>query len=281
MKLLILGCGNAGLAVATRAKALGWEVVATTTRESRIAEIEQVADKGLVVRGADREAVKAAAADCDAILVSVSPPIMQSRTIEEREQSYRDVLVESCKSSVQACQRVVFMSSISVYADGLQGDGNLINENTPRSTSDEPSTIYYSLAEDAILSSPGGTVLRLADIYGHPRDIDFTARVRLAHEHMGGSVSFAGSGRLHRVHVEDVADALLFVLEHDLTGAYNCVPDLAPSPTNKEAFDRLADESGQPHLEFRGELKTPMKQVSSKKLRDAGFVFHHPDDVIS
>ena len=137
------------------------------------------------------------------------------------------------------------------------------------------------MAEDAILSSPGGTVLRLADIYGHPRDIDFTARVKMAHEHMGGSVSFAGDGRLHRVHVEDVADALLFVLEHDLTGAYNCVPDLAPSPTNKEAFDRLADESGQPHLEFRGELKTPMKQVSSKKLRDAGFVFHHPDDVIS
>jgi hypothetical protein len=132
---------------------------------------------------------------------------MQSRTIEEREQSYRDVLVESCKSSVQACPRVVFMSSISVYADGLQGDGDLIDETTPRSTSDEPSTVYYSLAEDAILSSPGGTVLRLADIYGHPRDIDFTARVRLAHEHMGGSVSFAGDGRLHRVHVEDVADA--------------------------------------------------------------------------
>ena len=149
MKLLILGCGNAGLAVATRAKALGWQVVATTTRESRIAEIEQVADRGLVVRGADLEAVKAAAADCDAILVSVSPPIMQSRTIEEREQSYRDVLVESCKSSVQACPRVVFMSSISVYADGLQGDGDLIDETTPRSTSDEPSTVYYSLADDA------------------------------------------------------------------------------------------------------------------------------------
>jgi nucleoside-diphosphate-sugar epimerase len=280
MKLLVLGCGNAGLEVASRAKARGWEVVATTTRDSRIAEIEQVADKGLVVRGADVEAVKAAAQGCDAILVSVSPPIMQSRTIEEREQSYRDVLVASCQSSVQALPRVVFMSSISVYADGLQSSSDVIDEQTPRANSEEPSTVYYSLAEDAVLSSPGGTVLRLADIYGHPRDIDFTARVKLAHEHMGGSVSFAAEGRLHRIHVEDVADALLYVLDNNLTGAYNCVPDIAPSPTNKETFDRLADAAGLGHLEFRGELKTPMKQVSSKKLRDAGFVFKHPDDVI-
>jgi len=281
MKILVLGCGNAGLEVASRAKSLGWEVVATTTRESRIAEIEQVADKGLVVLGNDAAAVKSAAEGCDAILVSVSPPIMQSRTVEEREQSYRDVLVGSCKSAALACDRVVFMSSISVYGDGLQGEGDVIDENTPRALLDEPSTVYYSLAEDAILANPGGTVLRLADIYGHPRDIDFTSRVKLAHEHMGGSVSFAGEGRLHRVHVEDVANALIYVLEHDLTGAYNCVPDLAPSPTNKEAFDRLADASGQPHLEFRGELRTPMKQVSSAKLRAAGFVFEHPNDEIS
>lgn len=280
MKLLVLGCGNAGLEVASRAKVLGWEVVATTTRESRIAEIEQVADKGLVVLGNDVEAVKAAAAGCDAILVSVSPPIMQSRTIEERKQSYRDVLVASCASAAQASDRVVFMSSISVYGDGLQGQGEEIDENTPRAQIEEPSTTYYSLAEDAVLANPGGTVLRLADIYGHPRDIDFTSRVRLAHEHMGGSVSFAGEGRLHRVHVEDVANALIYVLENNLTGVYNCVPDLAPSPTNKAAFDRLADASGQPHLEFRGELRTPMKQVSSGKLRDAGFVFQHPDDEI-
>jgi nucleoside-diphosphate-sugar epimerase len=280
MKLLIIGAGNAGLEVASRAKARGWEVVATTTRESRIPEIEQVADKAVVVLGKDREAVARAADGSDAILCSVSPPVMQARTADERERSYQDVLVETCRSAAAANPRSVFMSSISVYGDGTQAAGDRITEETPRAVIDEPSTVYFSAAEDAILANPQGTVLRLADIYGHPRDIDFTSRVKMAHEHMGGSVSFDGNGRLHRVHVGDVARALIHVLENDLTGIYNCVPDLAPAPTNKEAFDRLADAAGVARLEFRGELKTPLKQVSSAKLRGTGFEFEHPDDEI-
>jgi nucleoside-diphosphate-sugar epimerase len=280
MKLLVLGCGNAGLEVAARGKALGWAVVGTTTSDRRVAEIEQVADQAIVLLGSDRDAVKAAAADCDAILVSVSPPLMQATTIEERAASYSNVLVESCRSAAAASDRVVFMSSISVYGDGTQEPGDTITENTMRSTSDEPSTVYYSQAEDAILANPGGTVLRLPDIYGHPRDIDFTARVKLANEHMGGSVAFAGDGRLHRVHVEDVARALIHVLENNLTGVYNTVPDLVPSPTNAETFDRLADAAGVPRLEFRGELRTPTQQVGSAKLRGTGFTFSHPDDEI-
>ena len=96
MKLLILGAGNAGLEVASRARARGWQVVATTTRESRLSELLEFADEARVVLGADRAAVAEAASGCDAVLVSVSPPIMQARTAEEREASYRQVLVESC-----------------------------------------------------------------------------------------------------------------------------------------------------------------------------------------
>jgi nucleoside-diphosphate-sugar epimerase len=278
MRLLVLGAGNAGLEVATRGKALGWEIVATTTTPARIPELEAVADKAVVVRGTDRDGVKAAAEGCDAILVSVSPALMSSTTVEDRRKSYKDVLYESCVSAAAACDRTVFMSSISVYGDATQETGNLITEETPRSTSEEPSRVFYSMAEDAVLANPGGTVLRLADIYGHPRDIDFTSRVKLVHEHMNGSVSFDADGRLHRVHVSDVARALIWVLENNLTGIYNCVPDLVPAPTNKEAFDGLADAAGVPRLEFRGELRTPTISVSSKKLRDTRFEFEHPDD---
>jgi nucleoside-diphosphate-sugar epimerase len=278
MRVMVLGAGNVGLEVATRARALGWEVVATTTTPGRVEELSAYADEVAVLVGSDAAAVKAAAEGCDAILVAASPRIMQSVTVEDRARSYRDVLVASCESAAAACDRVVFLSSISVYGDGTQATGDQLTENTPRTTSDEPSSVYFGMAEDAALSTGRGTVLRLADVHGHPRDIDYTARVRMVHEHMGGSTAFAGDGKLHRVHVDDVARAVIYVLENDIYGTYNCVPDLVPALTNKEAFDLLADRAGMPHIEFRDELRTPTQQVSSAKLRSTGFTFEHPDD---
>jgi nucleoside-diphosphate-sugar epimerase len=281
MRVMVLGAGNVGLEVASRARALGWQVVATTTTPGRVEELSAYADEVAVLVGSDAAAVKAAAAGCDAILVAASPRIMQSVTVEDRARSYRDVLVASCESAAAACDRVVFLSSISVYGDGTQTTGDELTEDVARTTSDEPSSVYFGMAEDAALAAGRGTVLRLADVHGHPRDIDYTARVRMVHEHMGGSTSFSGDGKLHRVHVDDVARAVLYVLEHDLYGMYNCVPDLVPAPTNKDAFDLLADRAGLPHIEFRDELKTPTQQVSSAKLRGTGFVFEHPDDELS
>jgi nucleoside-diphosphate-sugar epimerase len=278
MRLLILGAGNVGLEVAARVRAAGGSVVATTTREERLPELRAVADEAVVLVGSDAEGVARAAEGCDAILMSASPPLMKSTTVEERRASYRDVLVTSCESAAAACDRVVFTSSISVFGDGRQEPGDLITEETPRTTSDEPSSVYFAMAEDAALSAPRGAVLRLADVYGHPRDIDFTSRVRLAHQYMGGSVAFARDGLLHRVHVEDVARGILHVLDDGLVGTYHLVPDLRRPPTNGEAFDSLADAAGLPRLEFRGELATPTKQVSSAKIRGTGFVFAHPAD---
>ena len=281
MRLLVIGAGNVGLEVCRLAKAEGWTVRATTTRAERIPEIEAIADEGVVLLGQDREAVQQAAADVDAILVLASPAVMQSVTVEDRARSYRDVLVASCESSAAAKDRVIFTSSISVFGDGTQESGEYLTELTPRTDIDEPSSVYFAMAEDAALSAPRGAVLRLADVYGHPRDINFTERVRLAHQYMGGSVSFDGAGLLHRVHVEDVARGLIHLLSNDLVGDYNCVPDLVRPPTNKEAFDSLADAAGLPRLEFRGELKTPTKPVSSAKLRGTGFEFSHPSDPLS
>lgn len=278
MKLLVIGAGNVGMEVARLARENGWSVTATTTREERLAEVLTVADAAVVLRGSDTEAVQRAAEGVDAILVLASPPVMASTTVEDRRRNYNDVLVASCQSAAAAADRVVFTSSISVFGDGSQEPGDLLTELTPRTTDDEPSAVFFGKAEDAALAAPRGAVLRLADVHGHPRDIDFTERVKLAHQYMGGSVPFAAEGLLHRVHVTDVAGGLIHLVSEGLVGDYNCVPDLQRPPTNKEAFDALADAAGVPRLEFRGELKTPTKQVSSAKLRGTGFVFSHPND---
>src|SRR6478735_9947091 len=117
MKLLILGCGQAGMEIARQGKALGWEIKGTTTTPGRVDEISAVVDEAIVLVGSDREAVKKAAEGVDAIVVSVSPSAVRSAKKEDRGPIYQEVLVESGKSAAAASDRVVFCSSISVYGD--------------------------------------------------------------------------------------------------------------------------------------------------------------------
>ncbi|WP_433381233.1 hypothetical protein ACQPZX_16725 [Actinoplanes sp. CA-142083] len=117
--------------------------------------------------------------------------------------------------------------------------------------------------------------MRIPDVYGHPRDIDYPSRVEMAHEVLNGSVPFAEHALLYRIDYRDAAAALDFVVSRELTGAYNAVPDAAVPPTNGEAFAAICASHGWPPLTYRGEIATPTVAVSSAKLRGAGFSFRH------
>src|SRR6478609_6676922 len=279
MKLLILGCGQAGMQIAKMAKDRGWDVTGTTTTEGRVAEIEAVADRAIVLVGSDREAVKKAAEGVDAIVVSVSPSAVRSAKKEDRGPIYQEVLVESGMSAAAACDRVVFCSSISVYGDGTQEPRDFIDETTPRALGNgEPSTEFFAAGEDTALALEKGTALRFPDIY-EGKDV-FAGRVKLAHDFMGGSVPFDRQDRYHPIAVDDAAAAVVWALENDVYGAYNVVPDGVPAPTVGEFWDKVADASGQDKLEFRGEIRTPVQPATSEKFRATGFTFNHQIDEV-
>ena len=279
MKLLILGCGQAGMEIARLAKDLGWEVTGTTTTPGRVEEISAVVDNAVVLVGSDREAVKKAAEGQDAIVVSVSPSAVRSAKKEDRGPIYQEVLVESGKSAAAASDRVVFCSSISVYGDGTQEPRDHITEETARALGNgEPSTEFFAAGEDTALALPKGTALRFPDIYEGP-DV-FAGRVKLAHEFMGGSVPFDRQDRYHPISVEDAARAVIWALQNDVYGAYNVVPDGVPAPTVGEFWDKVADASGQEKLEFRGEIRTPVQPAISEKFRATGFTFNHQIDEV-
>ena len=279
MKLLILGCGQAGMQIARLARERGWQVTGTTTTPARVEEISTVVDEAVVLVGSDREAVKKAAEGADAIVVSVSPSAVRSAKKEDRARLYEEVLVESGKSAAAASDRVVFMSSISVYGDGTQESRDIIDEDTPRAIGNgEPSTTFFAAGEDTALALEKGTALRFPDIYEAP-DV-FAGRVKLAHEYMGSSVPFAKEDRYHPISVEDAARAVIWALENDIYGAYNVVPDGVPAPTVGEFWDKVADASGQERLEFRGEIRTPIQPAVSGKFRGTGFTFNHQIDEV-
>ena len=275
MRVLVIGAGNVGAEVARHLTDRGDHVVATTTTPSRVPEVEAVATEAEVLLGSDREAVSRAAAGSDAIVVTVSPPVTKAMTADQREASYREVLAATCENAVAANPRTIFFSSISVYGDAA-GE---ITEETPLTRDRDPSGRWFAAAEDAVLSSPSGAVLRAPDIYGHPNDIDFTTRVRFAHSHFGGSVPFDAEATFNRLHHLDAVGAVVHLLDEGLSGVFNAVPP-ATWGTNGEVFDLLADQAGLAGLEFRGELATPTGAISSQKLVDSGFEFSHVEESV-
>lgn len=276
MKIFILGMGHVGKALSTRLRAAGHHVIGSTTTPSKVYELEQQADHVVVLRGADTDAVAVAAADCDAIIVTVAPNVKNTRTVEERHQHYADVLVASCHSARLACPRVIFLSSFSVYGDGGAGP-TPVDELTPTSNSEEPSSRYYQEAEQEVLTNATGCVLRFPDMYGAPGDLSFEQRVAMCHEYFGGKAIFSANAPLYAIHFEDVVNAVIHALDANLHGIFNvCDNDNLPA-TNQQVFDAICANIDLTPLEFLDQIKAPLKKISAAKIYASGYKVTHPD----
>ncbi|OLT21634.1 hypothetical protein BJF79_15260 [Actinomadura sp. CNU-125] len=272
MRYAVIGCGNVGMELARRWVAQGHSVVGTTTSAGRVDELREVCSDVAVLRGSDRAAVAEATRGADAVVLTVSPRPSRSFDAAQRVGEYADTLTGSARAAVAVHPRVVFTSSGSVYGEG---SGTVIDEAHPPTDDADASPRGFVAAEEAVLAAPRGAVLRIPDVHGHPRDIDYPARVRFAHEALGGTVPFAADALLYRIDYRDAAAALDFVVSEGLTGAYNAFPDAAVPRTNAEVFGELCAAEGLPELTFRGEIRTPVVPVTSAKLRAAGFAFAH------
>ena len=276
MHIFILGMGHVGKALAANLRSAGHRVTGSTTTDSKVTELEQHADKVVVLKGSETDKLADAARGCDVIIVTVAPNVKNTRTVEERHQHYADVLVASCRSARTACDRVIFLSSFSVYGDGGAGP-EPVSETTPTGNSEEPSSRYYQEAEQEVLSAPSGCVLRFPDMYGAPGDMSFEQRVAMCHEYFGGKAIFSAAAPLYAIHFEDVVNAVIHALDQDLQGIYNvCDNDNLPG-TNQQVFDAICVNIGLTPLEFLDQIKAPLKRISAAKLYATGYRVTHPD----
>lgn len=276
MRFLILGMGHIGKALSARLRAAGHHVTGSTTTPGKVADLEADADRVVVLKGAESDKVAAAADGVDAIIVTVAPNVRQTRTKDEREQHYHDVLELSCRSAAAASPRVIFLSSFSVYGDGGAGDAP-ITEATPVSNQEEPSAKYYNRAEQAVLGAASGCVLRFPDMYGAPGDMSFPQRVKMAHEYFGGKTVFGPDAPLYAIHFEDVVRSVMHAVDADLTGVFNVCDDARVPPTNREVFDAICDREGLSRLEFLAQIKAPNRKISAAKIYATGYAVAHGD----
>ena len=276
MRILILGLGNIGMALAERLQSNGHTVIGTTTTAGKVGDLKKRVDEVRVLFGHERDKVAAAAVGADVIVVTVAPDVRRSRTVDERRQHYREVLVDSCDSAVAACPRVIFASSFSVYGDA--GDGrDPVDEETPYTNSDEPSCRFYQQAEQAVLAQDAGCVLRFPDMYGAPGDLGYPQRARLCHEYMNGNAVFSAHAPLYCIHYLDVVAAIEHAISANLCGAYNVCDDDHMPYTNQQVFDAICDAEGLERLTFLNQISAPERKISAAKIYATGYRVGFPD----
>ncbi|WOX05930.1 NAD-dependent epimerase/dehydratase family protein [Microbulbifer pacificus] len=276
MRILILGMGHVGKALSQRLRDNGHEVIGSTTTPEKVDALKPFADEVVVLKGHESDKVAAAAAGVDLIVVTVAPNVRNTRTPEERHQHYKQTLVDTCTSAAASCERMIFLSSFSVYGDGGEGS-TPITEDTPTSNHEEPSSLYYQQAEQHILSRSGGCVLRFPDMYGAPGDLSFPERVKLAHSYFGGKALFGADALLYAIHFEDVVGAVAHAIDHQLSGIFNVCDNERIPATNARVFDAICDAEGLTRLEFLNQIKAPNRRISAEKIYGTGYRVAHGD----
>lgn len=206
---VIVGCGYVGTLVARRLVAEGEEVVTTARRAPPVIP----GARGLQFDDATPAPLPVAGAT----VVWLAPPRADVTRLAE---------------VARAARRFVYVSSTGVY--GPAG-GAWVDEDAPLA----PITASGKLRVAAEAALPTGAIaLRVAGIYGPGRGLGERLRA--------GTYRIIGDGSHHvsRIHVEDLATAILAAGRSALAGAVNIADD-DPAPIG-EVGDALAQRLGVP-----------------------------------
>ena len=266
--VLVAGCGFVGEAAADRFHATGWQVLGWTHSAESAARLR--AAKPYPVAACDitdADGVLAAARDFPA---GFAPDVLVDCVSSGRggADQYRRVYLEGARHLRAAfpAARLVFTGSTSVYA---QTDGAWVDENSPADPDRETGRVLRE-TEAFVLATPGGTVARLAGIYG-------PGRSALLRKFLAGESVIEGDGArwLNQIHRDDAAAALVRLAQPDtVPGVYNTTDDMPL--TQLALHEALAGRFGRPvppfgPLDLHRKRGWTSKRVSNRRLCALGW----------
>lgn len=252
--LLLCGHGYLGQAISRDFQAAGWNVVA------------------LSLSGGEGSLACDVSSEAAVRSLDLAPDFIVHCASSGRggEESYRAVYLEGCRHLLARFSGVplLFTSSTSVYA---QTDGSVVMEESPARPDRETGKILRE-AEDLVLAA-GGTVARLAGIYGPARSV-------ILKKFLQGETVIEEDGQryLNQIHRDDASAAILHLTDK-APGIYN-VADSTPL-TQLECHEQLSRLFQRP-MPPRGPRDVNRKrgwthkQVSNSKLRDSGWEPRYP-----
>ena len=249
MRVLVMGAGYLGRAIASALRGAGHGVV----------EVTRSGDGSSVACDIGVAGEVAALPKCDVIVHCAASG-------RGGEEAYRAVYRDGCRNLVECFPGVpvYFTSSTSVYA---QVDGEVVDEESAAEPERGTGRLFRE-AEEIVLRS-GGVVARLAGIYGPGRSV-------ILKKFWEGTAVIEEDGRryLNQIHRDDAAAALVRMMGKRLSGVY-CVSDSKPL-TQRQCYEQLAEKFGKelppcgPRDEGRKRGWTH-KRVSNAKLRGEGW----------
>ena len=278
-KKAIVGCGYVGMALARYwDRQQGHSVTVTTTRQERVAELEELASQVVVMKGQDSHAVRSLLQNQDTVVLSIAP--ISDRQVDA--EVYRETYIPTAKNLVAALkeapsvQQVIYISSCSVYGNKK---GEWVDETSPIDTNSEYNQVL-SEAEHTLLDSASEelkvSILRLGGIYGPKREI--TKRfARIA----GKTIPGSGDTFTSWIHLDDIIGAMDFLCQRRLGGVYNLVNDF--NMTIRELSDLVCDRQGLERIiwdDTKPSYRLLNARVSNQKIKAAGYKLIHPETII-
>ncbi len=267
MKAAIIGCGYVGTAVAKLWQEKEFDVSVTTTRQSRITELSQIANKVSVVVGTNASQLQAALADREVVLLCVGL---------RKGASYEDTYLGTAETVAKVLpdtdvQQIIYTSTCSVYGDHR---GAWVTELMPPVPMAENGKIA-EVTEQTLLSTTTpqriACVLRLGGIYGPGRTLE-----RIYGRAAGTTRPGKGNEGTNWVHLDDIVGGIDWARQQKLSGLYNLVQDEVP--TIRELINGVCDRNQLSPVTWDESQPSTRKnvRVSNAKIKSTGYQFTHP-----
>ncbi|MGI8605119.1 MAG: NAD-dependent epimerase/dehydratase family protein [Verrucomicrobiales bacterium] len=230
MTILIAGCGYLGKRAGRLLRECGCGIIALSHSEEGAAALRQ--------EGWDARACDIGVSGSLAGLPAVDAIVHTAASGRSGAEGYRHVYLRGCRNLLEAFpnRRLLFSSSTSVYG---QIDGSWVTEDSPAEPDRETGKILLE-AEHLVLEA-GGTVLRLAGIYGPGRSVLLKQfLLSLAQIDVRREAPATPDGRwINQIHRDDAAAAIIHLLNRsEASGVFN-VADSRPM-TQREIYAELA-----------------------------------------
>ena len=274
MKALIIGCGYVGSQVARLWNQQGVEVTVTTTTHSKQSQLQMIASKVLVLTSDDLNAVQAAMANQDVVLLSVGSK-------ERSDAGYQKAYLDSAQNiataikSNNSVKQLIYTSSYGILSNQ---SGDCVDENILVNPATTKGKIMHQ-TEKVLLGAENfdrnlrTCIFRLSGIYGEGREL-----IKIFQKRAGTTQPGAGEDFTNWIHVKDIVRAINHAQKLQLQGIYNLTSDEVL--TTKDFFQRLFQTHNLPSIHWDNSQPSSRLyniKLSNQKLKNSGFEFAHPN----